>query len=143
MAWQTDAERRLREAGHRSGAARSAVLAHLADQSCCSSAQELHGSLAAGGARVGLATVYRVLDTLAELDLVQRVDLGDGVARFEPTRLDEHHHHHLLCDECGRVEQFEDPGLEAAIEAVEGRSGFVARAHEVVLRGACADCRVR
>ena len=80
-----------------------------------------------------------MLDRLDERCLVQRIDLGDGIVRYEPSR--EAHHHHLVCGECGKVEPFADQRLERAIEAVEERSGYAVAAHEVVLRGACADCR--
>ena len=95
----------------------------------------------AGGGRVGIASVYRALEGLDELGLVQRVDLGDGVARFEPAHVGGDHHHHLVCDDCGKVEPFEDPSLESAIERVADGRGYVVAAHDVVLRGACEDCR--
>lgn len=139
MTWAEDARERLRDAGYRPGAAGTAVLEHLGAQSCCVGAQELHEALTAAGRRIGLASVYRVLDALAEQGLVQRVDIGDGVVRYEPAQTD--HHHHLVCGECGKVEPFEDKRLERAIEAVEERSGYSVVAHEVVLRGACASCR--
>ena len=136
MDWATEASERLREAGYRAGAARSSVIAFLDAQTCCVGAQEIHAAL---GAQVGLASVYRVLDTLVEQTLVQRVDVGDGVVRFEPVRAD--HHHHLVCDECGKVERFADPQLERAIHAVEEKSGYSVVAHDVVLRGACEECK--
>jgi Fur family ferric uptake transcriptional regulator len=138
--WADDARKRLRQAGHRPGAAGSLVLEHLAAQSCCRGAQEVHDALRGEGHRIGLASVYRMLDALAELALVQRVDVGDGVVRYEPARHADHHHH-LVCGECGKVEPFADPGLEHAIEAVEEQSGYAVVAHEIVLRGACGDCR--
>ena len=95
----------------------------------------------ARGARVGIASVYRALDGMDELGLVQRIDLGDGVARFEPAHAGGDHHHHLVCDDCGKVEPFEDAGLESAIERVADGRGYTVAAHDVVLRGACEDCR--
>jgi Fur family ferric uptake transcriptional regulator len=139
MSWAEDAREELRRAGYRPGAAATAVLDHLASRDCCGGAQEIHETLTARGRRVGLASVYRILDALAAEGLVQRVDVGDGIVRFEPAR--EAHHHHLVCGECGKVEPFADPRLERAIEAVEERSGYSVSGHEVVLRGACADCR--
>jgi Fur family ferric uptake transcriptional regulator len=136
VSWADDANERLRAAGYRAGAARSSVIAFLDEQTCCVGAQEIHAALAA---RVGLASVYRVLDTLVEQGLVQRVDVGDGIVRYEPMRAD--HHHHLVCGECGKVERFADPQLERAIHAVEERSGYSVVAHDVVLRGACDECR--
>lgn len=136
--WATAARGRLRDSGQRIGAARATVIDYLDAQSCCRGAQEIHDALGS----VGLASVYRVLDALFEQGLVQRVDVGDGVARFEAVRDDGHgHHHHLVCDDCGKVEAFEDPRLELAISAVEERTGYDVVAHDVVLRGACGDCR--
>ena len=78
---------------------------------------------------------------MADLGLVQRIDLGDGIARFEPAHAGGDHHHHLVCDDCGKVEPFEDSTLESAIERVADGRGYVVVAHDVVLRGACEDCR--
>jgi Fur family transcriptional regulator, ferric uptake regulator len=139
MSWVDEASTILREAGYRPGSAGQLVLDHLAAQTCCVGAQEIHDSLTRDGRRVGLASVYRMLETLTEQTLVQRVDVGDGVARYEPVRHD--HHHHLVCDACGKVEPFADRSLERALEAVEERSGYSVVAHEVVVHGACADCR--
>ena len=136
MTWSDHATERLLEAGHRPGGAGTLVLGYLEAQSCCRGAQEIYEAL---GRQVGLASVYRMLDRLDELLLLQRIDLGDGIVRYEPSR--EAHHHHLVCGECGKVEPFADERLEQAIESVEERSGYSVSAHEVVLRGACADCR--
>jgi Fur family ferric uptake transcriptional regulator len=139
--WSEHAGEELRRAGFRSGGARRAVVDFLGGRECCVSAQELHDGLRGEGRAVGIATVYRVLDELAALRLVHRVDLGEGVARFEPALPDGEHHHHLVCDDCGRVEPFSDPALEQALSRVAGARGYDLDAHDVVLRGACADCR--
>lgn len=142
MTWLETATRELRASGFRSGGARAAVLEELAGQRCCVSAQELHDALRAGARGVGIASVYRILDTLAELRLVQRVDIGDGVARFEPVR-GRDHHHHVVCNDCGKVEPFTDPSLERAIASASTRLGYAVDGHEVVLRGECGACRAR
>jgi Fur family ferric uptake transcriptional regulator len=140
MSWSEDVRGRLRGAGYRPGAAGMVVVEYLAAQPCCRGAQEIHEALTAAGQKIGLASVYRMVDRLAEQGLVQRIDIGDGIVRYEPAHTAEHHHH-LVCDACGRVEPFADPSLEQAIEAVEERSGFSVVAHEVLLRGLCGDCR--
>ena len=140
--WAQNALGELRRASGRSGSARRAVVELLSAQDCCLSAHEIHERLRHEGSRIGIASVYRALESLDRADLVQRVDLGDGVARFE--RADPaagHHHHHLVCDDCGKVEPFEDSGLEAAIERVAGGRNYVVAMHDVTLRGACGDCR--
>ncbi len=139
--WRQDVEAGLGNAGLRRGGARIAVVDYLARQHCCLSAQEIHEGLRTDGVRVGIASVYRVLDTLAELRLVQRVDFGDGVARFEQAVADGHHHHHVVCDTCGKVEAFEDDHLEAALHDIADRLGWTMAAHEVVVHGACTACR--
>jgi Fur family transcriptional regulator, ferric uptake regulator len=141
MPWTTDAKERLKRAGYRAGAARSSVIDYLDTQSCCRGAKEIHEALESRGEKVGLATVYRVLETLDEQSLVHRVDVGDGVVRYEPARDESEHHHHLVCDGCGKVDQFSDPTLERAIHQIEERSGYSVVAHDVVLRGSCARCR--
>jgi len=139
--WADHALADLRAAGLRRGGARRAVVEFLDAQRCCLSAQEIHDGIRAAGGAVGVASVYRAVETLVALRLVQRVDVGDGVARFEPAGGDGHHHHHLVCDDCGRVEPFTDDGLERALAGAAGRLGYALEQHEVVLRGACADCR--
>src|SRR5262245_5386346 len=130
MTWTDATLLRLRETSGRSGGARRLVVELLGRQDCCLSAQEIHDELRASGGRVGIASVYRALDGMDELGLVQRVDLGDGVARYEPAH-DDGHHHHLVCDECGKLEPFEDQGLESAIERVAGGPGYSVTAHGV------------
>ncbi len=139
--WSAVALASLRAGGLRNGGARRSVIEHLGTQSCCRSAQEIFDGIRGDGGRVGIASVYRALDQLVELSLVQRVELGDGIARFEPSHLDGEHHHHLVCDDCGKVEPFSDPGLEDALEQAARRLDVGMRAHEVVLHGHCGDCR--
>jgi Fur family transcriptional regulator, ferric uptake regulator len=141
MPWSDEALIRLREASGRSGGARRVVVEILGEHDCCLSAQELHEQAQARGARVGIASVYRALEGMDALGLVQRVDLGDGIARYEPSHADGDHHHHLVCDDCGKVEPFEDPTLESAIDRVADGRGYRVAAHDVVLHGACEDCR--
>jgi len=139
--WADHALACLRDAGYRSGGARRTVVEWLETQDCCLSAQETHDRIRAAGAKIGIASVYRVLDLLAAHGLLTRIDLGDGVARYEPARPGGHHHHHLVCGDCGKVEAFEDDSLERELSRVAGRLGYPMDAHDVVLRGACDDCR--
>jgi Fur family transcriptional regulator, ferric uptake regulator len=140
-AWSEQALADLQAQGLRNGGARRTVIEHLGAQPCCRSAQEIYDGIRGGGGRIGIASVYRTLDQLVELRLLQRVDLGDGIARFEPAHTGGEHHHHLVCDECGTVEPFFDAGLEQALEQAAGRLDYEMRAHEVVLHGHCTDCR--
>jgi Fur family ferric uptake transcriptional regulator len=139
--WSERARSELRQAGYRQGLARTRVIDFLEAQDCCVGAQEVHRELVARGDRVGLASVYRVLEVLAEKRLVQRIDLGDGVARFEPVRDAIEHHHHIVCDDCGRIEPFADERLERVLRDVERKSGYAVAGHDIVLRGACSACQ--
>jgi Fur family transcriptional regulator, ferric uptake regulator len=140
--WSEHALEGLRQAGLRRGGAREAVVEWLGRQDCCASAQEIHEGVRAEGRAVGVASVYRTLDTLVDLRLVQRVEIGDGVARFEPAYPHgAHHHHHLVCAACGTVEPFEDAGLERALERVAGDHRYAMAAHDVVVHGTCERCR--
>ncbi len=140
-AWHAHARSELERVGSRSGGARNAVIDYLSGRDCCVSAQELFDGLRADGRAVGIASVYRALDQLAELRLVHRVDLADGVTRFEPALPGGEHHHHLVCGGCGKVVPFDDAPLERALTRVAGDRGFELDQHDVVLHGSCADCR--
>ena len=130
----------LRRRGRRSGAARAAVIGVLGGQNCCLTAQEIYDRLRDERRPVGIASIYRTLDQLSSEGFVQKIELGAGITRYEPVRIDEHHHH-LVCDACGKVEAFADDGLERALHRVESETGYRVAAHDVVLRGACAECR--
>ena len=140
VTWTKHALDVLESAGYRSGGARRAVVELLGRQDCCLSAQDIFDSLRSARRPVGIASVYRTLETLADLRLVKRVDAGDGIARYEAATPDGDHHHHLICRDCGKVEAFTDPRLERAIDKVSGGLGYDVDEHEIVLTGACADC---
>jgi Fur family ferric uptake transcriptional regulator len=126
----------MRESGYRSGGARRRVIDLLAGETCAVTALEIDARLDG----VGRASVYRTLEQLEDLGLLQRVDLGADAAGFERCDPEGHHHHHIVCESCGAVAPFTDQRLEKAIDAVSRASDFNVAAHEVVLRGECADC---
>ncbi len=99
--------RRLRERSRKITGPRRAILALLERQAHPLAIREIHKLLERG--RCDLATVYRSIRMLEEMDLVQRFDFGDGVARFELVNRDGHgHHHHLICKGCAKVVEIED-----------------------------------
>jgi Fur family transcriptional regulator, ferric uptake regulator len=138
--WTTATLDALRERGYRAGVARRAVVELLGSQECCLTAQEVYDRLRTSGRGVGMASVYRVLDQLAADGYVQRVELGEGIARYEPHHRDGQHHHHLVCEECGKIEAFADDELERAIRKLGRRTGYAVAGHDVLLRGACREC---
>ena len=135
--WATYALEELDRAGYRRGGSRQKVIDYLASRECASTALEIDRDLD----HVGRASVYRTLEQLEELGLVQRVELGGESTAFERVDPAGHHHHHLVCTTCGRVLPFEDSGLERAIQAVRTSEGFKVEAHEITLRGTCERCR--
>ena len=140
MTWAEHARDALQEAGVKPGAARAAVIDVIADQQCCLSADAIHEEVRRRRPGVGIASVYRALQTLTELGLVHRLDLRSGGARYEPAQASGDHHHHLVCGDCGKVEAFSDDRLELAIHGVSQAAAFRIDEHEVVLRGRCATC---
>jgi Fur family ferric uptake transcriptional regulator len=140
VGWSDSTLDALQRKGLRNGGARRAVIDLLAQQDCCLTAQEIFDTLRVSDRRVGIASVYRVLELLTAEGFVQRIDLGSGIARYEPVHSGSHHHH-LVCDTCGKVEAFEDSQLETAIHRLEETSGYAVAGHDVVLHGACGNCR--
>jgi Fur family transcriptional regulator, ferric uptake regulator len=139
--WAQRAELALAAAGRKRGGARRALLDLLAAQECALTALEIEDALRSRSARaVSRASVYRILDELEALALVQRVETGQAMVRYERVCEHEHHHHHLVCDECGVVMPFSDPALERAIATLSERVPLAVSEHEIVLHGACRDC---
>lgn len=93
---------------------------------------------------IGLATVYRTIQLLSELDLIDKLNLDDGYVRYEigsKNREDNcHHHHHLICLECGNIYAFQDDLLENLEERIEVTLGFEVVDHEVKFYGHCKEC---
>lgn len=101
-------------------------------------AQQVHEALARDGARVGLATVYRALQSMAdsgEVDTLRNPE-GDMVYRACSTG----HHHHLVCSECGYAVEIAATVVERWAAEVGGQHGFTGVGHEVELYGRCATC---
>ncbi|WP_414635945.1 Fur family transcriptional regulator [Actinophytocola sp.] len=124
--------------GRRSTRQRTAVAELLEQMSDFRSAQELHEELRKRGQGIGLTTVYRTLQSLAdagEIDVL-RTDSGEAVYR----RCSEHHHHHLVCRSCGRTVEVEGPAVEKWAERVAAENGFSEVSHTVEVFGTCADC---
>lgn len=130
----------LAVAGLNRGGARERIVEVLGAQSCALSAIEIEDRLRTSGRAPSRASIYRVLDLLVEHGLAERVDVGEGLTRFEPLLPSGDHHHHLVCESCGALVAFDDPGLERAIARLSDRLGVSISSHDVLLRGACARC---
>jgi Fur family transcriptional regulator, ferric uptake regulator len=138
--WAEHAQRVLADSKRHTGAARRVLLELLDSQTCARSVIEIEDALRGSERPIGRASIYRILDELERLHLVQKVQVGQAMARYEPIRGHDEHHHHLVCDNCGVVLPFTDSGLETAIKALSRRVPIDVTEHEIVLHGACHDC---
>ena len=103
------------------------------------SAQDLHAQLRAGGARVGLTTVYNNLRALAETGAVDTLLTEDGETLYRRCENDSHHHH-LVCRQCGRTVEISGPAVERWTATVAAAEGFVDVRHTVEIVGTCGGC---
>jgi Fur family transcriptional regulator, ferric uptake regulator len=138
--WAEHALSTLAARGHRRGGARRAVIEALARHDCAVTALDLDDELRRRKPAVGRASVYRALEQLEQLGLVQRVEVCRGTAGYERIEPGGHHHHHAICRDCGRMVPFEDSSLERAIGELSEAISFDVTEHEVVLRGVCERC---
>ena len=93
--------------------------------------------------RLGLsrATLFRALDLLAELNVVERVDLPNGEHAYVPCA--RAHHHHVICSRCGRTTEVEDCGVSEAVAEISRRSGYRIETHRLELYGLCRHCQAK
>jgi len=117
---------------------RSAVWAALEEATDFQSAQQLHARLRQGGDGVGLATVYRTLQSLAEDGSVDVLRTADGEAMYR--RCSTGHHHHLTCRRCRRTVEVDSVAVERWARTTAEENGFADVEHVVEVFGTCADC---
>jgi Fur family ferric uptake transcriptional regulator len=126
---------------HRMTEPRRAVARLIADRDGHFSAADLVTEARERRLAVGRATIFRTLDLLAELDLVERIDLPSGEHAYvacEPA-----HHHHVVCSGCGRSDDIDDAGMRAVVREVERRTGYAISEHRLELFGLCATCQAQ
>jgi Fur family ferric uptake transcriptional regulator len=117
---------------------RAAVQNALAGRTEFMSAQQLHDLLKTQGASVGLTTVYRSLQAMADSGEVDILVKDDGETLYR--RCSAEHHHHLVCRECGRTVEIAGPAVETWADAIAAANGFTDISHTLELFGRCADC---
>lgn len=90
---------------------------------------------------IGLATVYRTLELLTELKIVDKINFGDGVSRYDLRQEGAtHFHHHLVCIECGAVDEIQEDLLEQVEPIVEQKFNFKVKDHRLTFHGICHRC---
>ncbi|MFN8522139.1 MAG: Fur family transcriptional regulator [Chloroflexota bacterium] len=139
MADATQIIDRLASEGHRLTTPRQAIIRLVAPRQDHFSAQEVYDEVRGKFHGIGRATVFRTLDLLAELGVLNRIHTGDGCHRY--TVCEDTHHHHLMCVECGNVTSLEAAGIESLIRTVAGEAGFELLTHHLELVGRCSACR--
>jgi Fur family transcriptional regulator, ferric uptake regulator len=118
---------------------RADVLALLEETEEFRSAQQLHADLRAQGARVGLTTVYRTLQLLAEAGEVDQMRLPGGEQLYRRCAR-ARHHHHLVCRSCGRTVELEGPAVERWADRQAAEHGFTDVDHTLEIFGTCGSC---
>jgi Fur family ferric uptake transcriptional regulator len=103
------------------------------------SAEDVYKALIDADEDVGLATVYRVLTQFESAGLVVRHHFEGGSSVFELTTLD--HHDHIVCQNCGKVEEFFDEIIETQQEKIAKKYGFKITDHSMYLYGVCKNCQ--
>ena len=122
----------------RSTRQRTAVARLLDDTDDFRSAQEIHEQLRRSGEGIGLTTVYRTLQTLADAGEIDVLRTATGEAIYR--RCSAHHHHHLVCRDCGHTVEVEGPTVELWAEKVAAEHNFTNIDHTVEISGTCANC---
>ncbi|MCE0768125.1 transcriptional repressor [Pseudonocardia kujensis] len=117
-------------------AAVSALLDRLPD---FRSAQEIHEELRRNGEGIGLTTVYRTLQTMADGGEVDVLRNAGGEAVYRRCASEEHHHH-LVCRRCGAAEEIDAPAVEEWTQRVAQEHGFTEISHTVEIFGVCRSC---
>jgi Fur family ferric uptake transcriptional regulator len=126
-------------AGYRLTEPRRIVASLIAEQDGHFSAADLVADARRRRLGVGRATVFRALEVLAELGMVNRIDLPSGEHAYvacEPL-----HHHHVVCSRCGRVVEIADEGLRTVVREVARRTGFRIDDHRLEFYGLCPSCQ--
>jgi Fur family ferric uptake transcriptional regulator len=127
------------EAGYRLTSPRRALAGLIAGRSGHFTADELLEESRRRRLGLGRATIFRSLDVLADLGVVERLDLPSGGHAFvacEPA-----HHHHVVCSACGRSTGVDDHGLEAVATAIGRETGYRVETHRLELFGLCPACQ--
>jgi Fur family ferric uptake transcriptional regulator len=129
----------LDRAGYRLTAPRLAVADLIAAHDGHFTASDL--AAAARDRRVGIsrATLFRALELLVELGVVERLDLPNGEHAYVPCA--PAHHHHVVCSRCGRTAEVDDAGISGAVREIERQSGFRIDTHRLELFGLCRHCK--
>lgn len=128
----------MRRDGCRVTAPRRAIISVLANSHHPLQPAEIYSLCKDQSPAVGLVTVYRTLERLEALGLIQRVHQEDGCHMLMPAA--EGHEHYLVCTSCGRATLFQGDNLEPLFQQVAAATGYQVSEHWLQLFGTCPDC---
>jgi Fe2+ or Zn2+ uptake regulation protein len=129
--------RQLSARGFRETEARRAIVETILHKDGQFTARQLHEELEPWD--VGRATVFRTLDLLVELGVLNRLHTDERCSSYVVCA--DQHHHHLVCERCGTVQEVSDPRIERAVRAMAVDVGFRAREHRLEIVGICDRCQ--
>ena len=134
---------RLKEHGYKITSQRKVVLdAMLANQDKHLTVEELYQIVKTEHPEIGLATVYRNIQLLNELKIVEKLNLDDGYIRYELSNENEkHRHHHLICDQCGKVIEVTEDLMGSIENSFLESYGFLVYDHQAKFFGICKECQ--
>ena len=135
-------EEKLKSKGYRVTGQRQAVLnGIIKNEGKHLSSEEIYELVKLDFPEIGLATVYRTLFLLEEMELIHKIDLDDGRGRYELSRNNEEHlHHHLVCTRCGTISEVKEDLLEQLETQIFNKNGFLVKNHSVKFYGICSNC---
>lgn len=135
-------KKQLKDKGYKLTPQRRAVLdIIISNEGMHLTTEEIYGLVKKNCPEIGLATVYRTLQLLEEMNLIFKLNLDDGKSRYELVHEEEdHHHHHLICNKCGRLIEVEVDLLETLEKEIEQKYGFKISNHILKFFGTCSKC---
>jgi Fur family ferric uptake transcriptional regulator len=131
--------RALDDAGYRLTAPRLSLADLVIDLDGHFTASELASAGRQRGLRIGRATLFRALELMIELGVVERLDLPSGEHTYVACA--PAHHHHVVCSRCGRTAEVDDEGFSEAVRRIERQSGFRIDSHRLEMFGLCRRCQ--
>ena len=137
-------KKRLQLGQHKMTPQRKVVLeVFLDNENAHLSAEDVRGMLRDRDSDIGLATVYRALELMCDLGILQKMDFGDGCSRYELnlTEPNAHQHHHLICRGCGKVFEFSDDLMDELEDTIAEKCKFKILDHQVKFFGYFEECQ--
>lgn len=134
----------LKKKGYKFTPQRKAILEVLSDRfGEHLSSEEIYDLVKVNNPEIGLATVYRTVQLLVELDVLSKLNLDDGFVRYEINDNDGegHHHHHLICSECGKISEVREDLLDSIEAEIERKYEFQIKDHKLKFFGLCKSCK--